>query len=527
MQVAVALDDRIRLCYSCVDLVRHCVTAFEPSDLLPPFHHSEASFSRERRTDVNPKLSAVLVVLMLFAPVGGTAIAGSSAPAGVASHSLALPATSRVTQELAAEPCLEGDPFNLAALAAVISDSNPPIDPTTINEHIIVQMVRKATLDGADDLLETGRPPDGVREPDEAPANEARLDNVPLRILNTGTLFEFRVTFSDELLQKIGECHDQNGFNAPGGPAAVGVIEGQRLVYMPGIFAPWSTQLVGAAVNSRAPDGWSNADDSRVLRTPTTLWPWRTISQSTFSTTDTQSRCTMTFVGPRHLITAAHCLVNFGTSNWKTRVLTPGRNGQNTMPYGQTQITPNPPPGVEWWYIVPDPWLDPNTNDDGTEEFQWDIGMVLTVDRLGEQTGWMGYGAFPASDLNTRSQINRGYPRCDVQEAPDDCQPHRLYGDSKFCDVGVYHHQGSNGWNREFSFSCDMSRGHSGSPLYHYRYVPSWDAQGPYVAAVVSWHECLDDAPGQCTTSDSFPNHARRITPWARNALSWLREQFP
>jgi hypothetical protein len=47
------------------------------------------------------------------------------------------------------------------------------------------------------------------------------------------------------------------------------------------------------------------------------------------------------------------------------------------------------------------------------------------------------------------------------------------------------------------------------------------------VAAVVSWHECLDDAPGQCTTSDSFPNHARRITPWVRDALSWLKEQFP
>jgi V8-like Glu-specific endopeptidase len=232
-------------------------------------------------------------------------------------------------------------------------------------------------------------------------------------------------------------------------------------------------------------------------------------------------------VGPRHLITAAHCLVNFGTSNWKTRVLTPGRDGQNVMPYGQTQITANPPPGVESWYIVPDPWLDPNTNDDGTEEFQWDIGMVLTVDRLGEQTGWMGYNAYPASDLNTRNQLNRGYPRCDVQEAPDGCQPHRLYGDSEYCDVGVYHHPGSNGWNREFSFSCDISRGHSGSPLYHYRYVPSWNAQGPYVAAVVSWHECLDDAPGQCTTSDNFPNHARRITPWARDALSWLREQFP
>ena len=274
------------------------------------------------------------------------------------------------------------------------------------------------------------------------------------------------------------------------------------------------------------PGGWSNNDDDRILRTPTTLWPWRTITQSTGNASDTQSRCTMTLVGPRHLITAAHCLVNFGTTNWKARTLTPARNGPSTMPYGQTQMTPNPPPGEEAWYIVPDPWLDPNTNSTDTEEYQWDIGMVLMMDRLGEQTGWMGYNAYPASDLNTRNQLNRGYPRCDVSEAPTPdgaaCQPHRLYGHAGYCDIGYYHHQGSNSWNREFAFDCDMSRGHSGSPLYHYRYVPSWGAQGPYVAAVVSWHECLT-----CDDDDDYPNHARRITPWVRDVISWLREEFP
>jgi V8-like Glu-specific endopeptidase len=306
-------------------------------------------------------------------------------------------------------------------------------------------------------------------------------------------------------------------------------VEGQRLSYLPGIFRPPSTPVAGpSAAGSLAPEGWSDGVDSRILRTPTTLWPWRTITQSTFNASDTQSRCTMTLVGPRHLITAAHCLVDFGTTNWKARVLTPGRNGAAVMPYGSSNMTPNPPPGEEAWYIVPDPWLNPATDSSGTEEYQWDIGMVLMVDRLGDVTGWMGYNAYPASDLNTRNQINRGYPRCDVQEAPDGgCTAHRLYGDTQYCEIGEYHHQGSNGWNREFSFSCDISRGHSGSPLYHYRYVPSWQAQGPYVAAVVSWHECLDDAPGQCTAADDYPNHARRITPWARDALSWLREQFP
>ena len=125
---------------------------------------------------------------------------------------------------------------------------------------------------------------------------------------------------------------------------------------------------------------------------------------------------------------------------------------------------PDAAPGISAWYIVPDPWLDPNTDSSGTNEFQWDIGAVLMLDRLGDQTGWMGYGAFPASDLNNRNQLNRGYPECDKIEAPANCQSHRLYGDKEYCDVGYYHHPGSNGWNREFSIDCDMGRGHSGSP---------------------------------------------------------------
>jgi V8-like Glu-specific endopeptidase len=314
--------------------------------------------------------------------------------------------------------------------------------------------------------------------------------------------------------------------SGPGGPATRGAIEGQVLLtYFPAIFL--GPRPAGGALDLFGPQGWSNADDSRILRTPTTLYPWRTITQSSFSATDTESRCTMTLIGPRHLITAAHCLVDFGTTNWKARQLVPARDGVSVMPYGSTQMTPNPPPGEEAWYIVPDPWLDPGTPSGGTEEYQWDIGAVLMLDRLGDQTGWMGYNAYPASDLNTRNQLNRGYPRCNAQEAPDGCQPHRLYGDTQYCEVGYYHHPGSNNWNREFAFSCDISRGHSGSPLYHYRYVPSWGAQGPYVAAVVSWHECLDDAPGQCTTADDYPNHARRITPWVRGWISWLKEQFP
>lgn len=91
----------------------------------------------------------------------------------------------------------------------------------------------------------------------------------------------------------------------------------------------------------------------------------------------------MTLVGPRHMVTAAHCIVAFGTSNWNTWTLTPARDGTTTKPYGTTSITTNPPPGTEAWYFVPDPWLDPST----TNKYQWDFGAVVVINRIGAQTG--------------------------------------------------------------------------------------------------------------------------------------------
>lgn len=108
----------------------------------------------------------------------------------------------------------------------------------------------------------------------------------------------------------------------------------------------------------------------RTLHTPTTQWPRRTIINSSSAAADTEANCTMTLIGPRRLITAAYCLVDFGTSNWKTQLLTPGRDGQNVAPYGSAWMDLAPLPGTEAWYTVPGPWLDPNTSTDGTEEFQ-------------------------------------------------------------------------------------------------------------------------------------------------------------
>jgi V8-like Glu-specific endopeptidase len=470
-------------------------------------------------TSRRAQLLMLVLVLMLASSVTVSATV-NTAPGGT--PGVERPAAA---PQPTAEPCLADDPFNLARLRTVISDDTPPTAPVRINEHMLVSYLGNGKIvadipDDADPDPATG----GPREPSEPGVAETSYGLQRLRVFNNRTLAQFQIQLdSSEMASAIHRCREAAGLtSASGGPDGLGAIEGQYLTHLPAVLS----QGTGATAAGRAeeplePAGWSNGVDTRIVRTPTTQWPWRTIAQSSLGAGQSQnSRCTFTLIGPRHLITAAHCIVNFGTQNWKARQITPGRNGENVSPYGNSFISPNPAPGTEAWYFVPDPWLNPNT----TDKWQWDWGLIVIPDRLGDLTGWMGYVARPASALNPLSHYNRGYPSCssDYPERPAGCQTARLYGDTQNCGIGGYYYEGPDGWNRVFSISCDLSRGHSGSAVYHYFYDPNLQKTVPVVTAMVSTQSCTT-----CGAGDNYPNRARRITPADLGVISWLRETFP
>jgi V8-like Glu-specific endopeptidase len=266
------------------------------------------------------------------------------------------------------------------------------------------------------------------------------------------------------------------------------------------------------------PLGWSNGVDTRILRTPTSLWPWRAIAQFRYGNTD-ESRCTGTLIGPRHLVTAAHCINEKGTNNWYTIRVAPGKNGVGVEPYGNSIISLTPPPGKEAWYFTPDPWRNP-----ATAASQWDWGLIVIPDRLGDLTGWMGYFAGTGNYLKTVSNYNRGYPLCntDRNNEPAGCQDSRLYGDTNLCGIGGFYDPGPDGWNRRIAVSCDLSAGHSGSAVYHYYFDPAIGQYWPVVTMMVITESCTT-----CGPLDNYPNRARRITPGDLGTISWLRETFP
>lgn len=425
----------------------------------------------------------------------------------------ARPATGDEPSGRTAQPCLSDDPFSLADLRDILNDPAPSREIRRINPYMTVRFTgtgelvderpESATVDVMD------RPSSGEGEP---PAEEADYREVELRVFNPTTQNEFQLVAQQPMLDEVLGCHQRAGWTG----ATEGMDEALEdyLLRLPIVLR--SGQRAGAGVAVASPAGWSNGVDTRIVRSPTTLWPWRTISQFRYGNVD-ESRCTGTLIGPRHLVTAAHCINKQGTNQWFTIRVAPGKDGVGNEPYGESVISLNPPAGTEAWYFTPWRWRDPDLT-----HWQWDWGLIVIPDRLGDQTGWMGYAALSGSYLKTVSNYNRGYPLCGTSNDPANCQDGRLYGDTFTCGIGNFYNQGADGWNRRISVSCDMSGGHSGSAVYNYFWDSNLGQYVPVVAMVASTQSC-----STCGPSDKYPNTMRRITPGDLGTISWLRETFP
>ncbi len=432
---------------------------------------------------------------------------------------------------LANEPCVPEDPFELARLAQEISKDTPSSAPVIINRFLTVEFIGQGNLidDIPEEIPESPDEGDPQPEPEEPPPEEVVQRDLKFRVFNTRTLFEYELTLNGSMLTQIHQCREDAGLTL----ASEGVDD-LSTVEIPRLFLPLlqTSGAVTATTTTRthtiAPNALSNAHDSRFLLGGTTAWPWRAISQFRYGSGQ-DSGCTGTLVGPRHLVTAAHCINKIGTNNWFNFWVTPGKNGEGSStanePFGRSFIQLNPPPGTEAWYFTHSPWRNPNTSNPR----QWDWGMIVIPDKLGNQTGWMGYVARPASQLNVVNHLNRGYPQClnNRNDNPAACTaatPNlaHLHGDTKNCTIGSYSAQGPDNWNRLITHSCDTSAGHSGSPVYHYFFDTTLNKWVPVVAMVHVASQCQ-----ACTPSDNHPSVSRRQTPTELNVISFFREVFP
>ncbi len=130
-------------------------------------------------------------------------------------------------------------------------------------------------------------------------------------------------------------------------------------------------------------------EDSRDRIYDTSLTPWRMIGQIESGS----GGCTGTLVGPRHVLTAGHCVYDSVAKQWLTNgmVFNPGRD-ENNKPFANSN--------VERAYTTT-AWTEQG-------EQKWDFGLIILDRNIGDQAGWLAFGY--KNDLGTVPISIAGYP---------------------------------------------------------------------------------------------------------------------
>lgn len=356
--------------------------------------------------------------------------------------------------------------------------------------------------------------PADFSEPRDVPGTGPGAPAEGFVAFNPGSGNEFMIAIPADVLRRIGTAALRTGLNKPG-------ISTPAAPERPRPTSPTTGERSIPLLHSAS---WSGGVDNRTrlssLTAGTTRWVWRAIADL--------GGCTATMVGPRHAITAGHCIYNRANSAWNTGFnVTPGRAGANWN-YDRALV----PSAPFTWYFTPVGWRQANPPG-GTGQF--DIGILVISKRLGDATSWMGWWNGSDTYLQSTPIWNRGFPLCastanGVARADDPgdpgssvtCTASHLYGDPSPCSIGNFSRDDGTGWTRRLAHGCDASAGQSGSPLYLFR------DNTPYVTAIHTTSSCGMFANStQCTASDTRPLTATRITPEYSARVAYFRAWKP